>query len=166
MNFTTLSSWVLYVIIAIVSLVTFTTIITLLTSIKRYFDAKMIETSVGVKHTEKSHIAFQLDNTRLLLDMIDDMIMTEIGSVLHRLLVLNQEYPILRLDNDVKEMAESVYSAFKKDAFVSEDLCLTDEYVLKYITERTKTLALNSVYEYNQSLYARKNMGMDIMGDE
>ena len=103
-------------------------------------EAERMVTSLGTK----------IDVTNELMKLIDDLIMIEFGSLLHRFAIMNQQYPVNRTDNDVKAVATTVFEAIKGEYFTDDDLILTEDYLFRYITERSKTLILASVMEYNQ----------------
>ena len=130
----------------------------LIINMSDYFAKKRDLIHYEINRPKEVTLGRKMDVTNELLKMIDDMIMTEFGGVLHRFAILGEIYPTIRIDNDVKEVATIVFSAFNPDTFKDLELCVTEEYLMKYITERSKTLALNAVYEYNTALQGKKSL--------
>ena len=142
----------------------------LISNISDYFAKKrdsVIKSDFFIEHhNERLTLEARLNISNELLKMIDDMIMTEFGGVLHRFAVMSEIYPVLSFDDDVKNVATNVFNSFKPNTFSSPELCITEDFLLKYITERSKTLALSSVFEYNTALQGKQNLIDSIMEND
>ena len=123
--------------------------ISLLINIADYYVEKKKKLTAEINAHNVS-LGRQISITNEMMKLIDDLILTEFGALLHRFAVLEHPYPIERLDDDVRITAMTVFEGCKKEIFDSDELCLTSSYMMRMITERTKTLALTSVYEYNR----------------
>lgn len=104
---------------------------------------------------KKEHISFtdKIDITISLLNIINVLIDSEIGRSIETVSMLGKDYELLKYDNDVKRISESVFNAFIKDeTFLSNRLVITDEYIMKYISEEVMTRLLRTAQAYNLEL--------------
>jgi len=94
-------------------------------------------------------LAERITTTNEFIQIIDATIRTEYNTIINRFAILQAEYPVNRIDEDVKVIATTVFDSLKPELFKSDELCYTEDYLLRFITERTKVLALTIINEYN-----------------
>ena len=94
----------------------------------------------------------KIDSTVSLLNLINILIDNEITKMLDSLSRLKVKYDSKSLDRDAKNIAENVYTSLKKDStFSNENIILTDEYIMKHISEESITRLMIRSYTYNSN---------------
>ena len=120
----------------------------IISNVGKYFGAKAenMKTETLLKREEKINIS------RNYIDMIDYIIGNEIARILQTYALLRNRYETLQIDEDLEKLASTIYNGLKKDFLQDDSIIFTEEYMMKYITERCRLLLFNSVTEYNSSL--------------
>lgn len=104
----------------------------------------------------KFPISDTIKNTNDLLSLISDRIDDAINEVYQPYLILNKKYNFVRLDEDIKNIAETVFEGLNKDVILmsQQELMLTNEYISSYIIVTTKTRVLNYTKNWNDFFYS------------
>lgn len=103
----------------------------------------------------KLPISDTIKNTNDLLSLISDRIDDSINEVFQEYLILNKKYNFVKLDEDIKKIAESVFNGLNKDMIIlsTSELMITDEYIFTYIVMTTKLRVLNYTKNWNDFYY-------------
>jgi len=103
----------------------------------------------------KLPISDTIKNTNDLLSLISDRIDDAINEVFQEYLILNKKYNFVKLDEDIKKIAESVFNGLNKDMIIlsTSELMITDEYIFTYIVMTTKLRVLNYTKNWNDFYY-------------
>lgn len=133
---------------AILVINTYCGISIIISNVGKYFGAKAenVKAETLLKREEKINIS------RNYIDMIDYIIGNEIARILQTYVLLRNRYETLQIDEDLEQLASTIYNGLKKDFLQDDSIIFTEEYMMKYITERCRLLLFNSVTEYNSSL--------------
>jgi len=120
----------------------------IISNVGKYLGAKAenMKTETLLKREEKINIS------RNYIDMIDYIIGNEIARILQTYALLRNRYETLQIDEDLEKLASTIYNGLKKDFLQDDSIIFTEDYMMKYITERCRLLLFNSVTEYNASL--------------
>ena len=151
-------NYILFIIIGIMVLILFTYICSLIISVNRYFDARTKKEELLTEREKVKPILQpinyldKIDSTVSLLNLINILIDNEITKMLDSLSRLKVKYDSKSLDRDAKNIAENVYTSLKKDStFSNENIILTDEYIMKHISEESITRLMIRSYTYNSN---------------
>lgn len=79
----------------------------------------------------------RIEASENLLNMIDDLITTEIISARKYEILLNQKNKNLDVDNVISEVASNVFNAMKDDVITSPDCIYNEKFIMSYIQKRT-----------------------------
>jgi uncharacterized membrane protein YhiD involved in acid resistance len=76
--------------------------------------------------------------TNDILKIIDDLVATEVAERMSFLLLANQKYNILNLNDDVNTIGKKIFESIKKEALLDDEVLVNEEYLMNYIiTELT-----------------------------
>ena len=116
-------------------------IVMVLVSIKKYFDAKtaheLSESAIEIKKYEwvigtsnpanirMDPMHIRMEGTTRLFELIDVMIANEVASILFSYTMVNKEYPLQKLDVDIKDGATSVMNGLSKENLLDKNLFVT-----------------------------------------
>ena len=107
----------------------------MINSISLYFkDRKEITRESG----EISRVNYTTDIMTLCLQLIQ----LESSKIMQSYVSLDIPYDITKLDEDVEDVSNKVYSALKKNIYSSKNIIITNEYLMSYIIENTKVILL------------------------
>lgn len=145
-------------------LVGFVLFVNLISAITDYFKAKRTALLASVREKEdpnyperKLDLIDRIEATSTILVLISSLVDNEINHMITTLSRINQKYDAKNMDKDIKNISEAVFNAFKKtNNVVSNQFVVTDEFIMKYITEETITKLLVNMQNYNQA-YSIKN---------
>ena len=152
------------VILLIVLVIFLLTLASCIENIAEYFSVKSDKERMLIREKEdpkfpspKLDYLGKLQVTVSLINLINILIDGEISRLIDTLSRLNARYDLKNLDEDAKKIAESVFNGLsKEDTFLSKQLMLTDEYIMKIITEESITRLINSTYKYNNAILINK----------
>lgn len=151
-------NYILFIIIGIMVLILFTYICSLIISVNKYFDARTKKEELLTEREKVKPILQpinyldKIDSTVSLLNLINILIDNEITKMLDSLSRIKVKYDSKSLDRDAKNIAENVYTSLKKDStFSNENIILTDEYIMKHISEESITRLMIRSYTYNSN---------------
>lgn len=117
------------------------------TSIGFYFNAKT--------ERNRNNAQESIDNlkaTNDLLNLIDDLIATEISGRLQKLLVLRKQYEFLNVDQDIVEITTLVKDSLNLNKISRNETFVTIDYLFHYIVIQTRDQLLTKGKEYNLAL--------------
>lgn len=95
----------------------------------------------------------RLECSKKLVSAIDFMVTEEIASVLFTYNTLGQEYPIIKMDEDIKMMSESVYKGLESNCVSNVNNIFTSEYIIKIINRSVANTFIEVVRTYNKQLH-------------
>lgn len=87
-----------------------------------------------------------------LMDLCDVMVEKEIINSMRTFFVLNKKYELVNLDKDVETIATNVFHALDLEHITTDEITITVEYIIKYITDQTSIKLINTVKEYNAAI--------------
>ena len=66
---------------------------------------------------------------------------------------INSKYELIKLDEDAKQIATNIFQAIAKDnTFIENNLIVTNDYVMKYITDESIIKLLDKATKYNSKI--------------
>lgn len=80
----------------------------------------------------------QFDYGKMQLDYIDQVVNALIEVKIANFVILNQPYPTLHIDDDIKELATATKKALQNKFFDESKSMFTNEFLFKYIVEKCK----------------------------
>lgn len=88
-----------------------------------------------------------------LLNFINVLIDNEINNMMTSLSKINSKYELIKLDEDAKQIATNIFQAIAKDnTFIENNLIVTNDYVMKYITDESIIKLLDKATKYNSKI--------------
>ena len=88
-----------------------------------------------------------------LLNFINVLIDNEINNMMTSLSKINSKYELIKLDEDAKNIATNIFQAIAKDnTFIENNLIVTNDYVMKYITDESIIKLLDKATKYNSKI--------------
>lgn len=95
-----------------------------------------------------------INNTNEFILLISDRIDEEINIHFQKYVLLQEKYPLTKLDDDIKIIAENVYNGIKSSIFEmnKDDFALKTEYFLTLIINNTKLKVTGYMKEWNDKL--------------
>ena len=92
----------------------------------------------------------KVDATVCLLNLINTLIDGEITKMLEPLARLKVKYEMKNMDNDIRTISTKIYEGLKKEEnFGNYSILVTDEFVMKHITEEVSGRILVRTFAYN-----------------
>lgn len=86
-----------------------------------------------------------------LVEYLHKLITIEVGRRIQLIKKLNQEYNIMNLDNDIKEISNTVYEGINPDTYKKDKIIYTEDYFLKLIINITSVVMIEEITNYNAS---------------
>ena len=128
---------ILEIIIGILIIILILYLCGMFNSISLYFkDKKEVTKESG----EISRISYTTDIMTLCLQLIQ----LESSKIMQSYISLDIPYDITKLDEDVEAVSSKVYSALKKNIYNSNNIIITNEYLMSYIVENAKVILLEN----------------------
>lgn len=94
----------------------------------------------------------RLEGTKRLLDLANDMISEEVAGILFSYKAINKEYPVQKMDNDIKQASDSVLKGIKTANLLDDGIMITSEYLAASITKITTQVLIEEVKKYNSTI--------------
>ena len=118
---------------------------------RRDIDQTLRSIENTVSSFNKENISqYDVELSASIQDSISTMINYHVDSFIHNNYAINSaRYDIMKLDIDVKKISNKVFSSLNPDIF-KLNLIYTEEYLMTYIVEYTKTKLLSVVIPYNK----------------
>lgn len=95
----------------------------------------------------------RLECSRKLVEAIQYVASEEIASILFTYSALGTEYPLVKLDDDIRVISESVYKGFEPSCLANVNNIFTTEYVLKIINRFVANTFIDVVRTYNTQIH-------------
>lgn len=144
---------VLKIIMYIFCLIAFFYIIDLIYNISCFFKEKRnYQFMVNKRETltnSNSSMLDRIDSTVSILNLTNTLIDNEISKTLESCVSLRTKYDVSRLDKDVKIIATTVFNCIKPEVFASNELLITDTFLMQHITDEVMLKMLKRGQEYN-----------------
>lgn len=86
------------------------------------------------------------------MDMIQHVASEEIAGMLFTFSALQQEYPIARMDEDIKAMSETVYKGLDPSCISNPNNIFTPQYILTYINRYVANTFIDVVRQFNAGI--------------
>jgi len=120
-----------------------------------YFKAKISTEKLTMENAKnkKTPLTDRIGSSISLLRMVDALVEVEVDNIFSVLSTLKQRYNILTIDKDIENIARTVFDVIKEDVYNEKDLIFTDEYLMRYITNRATTLMITTTRDANVQLY-------------
>lgn len=150
---------------AIITAIVVLAVIMTLLSIKKYFDAKaaheISESALDIKKYEwvvgpenpankrVDPVHIRMEGTTRLFELIDAMIANEVAAILFSYTMIDKEYPIQKLDVDIKEGATNVMNGLSKENLLDSNLFVSHAYISQYIMRVMTQELIDKAREYN-----------------
>lgn len=115
-----------------------------ITVIERYF----INKSEEMEKSSYSSISEDVESIDSVLNLIDNSINLYVAHKLREFYTTSRQYDVLKIDEDCKDIAESVYSDLNEGFlmnFIDANKVVTSEFWMKYIIKKTSCILLNTV---------------------
>lgn len=125
---------------------------------KYYKQKKLIETKYSnLYHTGKPAEAYdtmigRIESSNKLMDLIANMVENEVNITLFSYRFIGQQFPVARVDAEIKRISEKIYKGIKSEILVSINISLEPEYVMSLITDATTVSLMTNVRKYNTEL--------------
>lgn len=92
----------------------------------------------------------QVEVTKEILSLINTLIEIECNVTMKTFITLNQKYEYTRLSDDINIISTNVYEGLdKKLIFDNPNIFLTNDYIMKYISQQTSIILLANVIQFN-----------------
>lgn len=91
----------------------------------------------------------RVDTTLEILNLCNTLIDNEITKSLQACVRLKKPYDIKRIDTDVKLIATEVFNSIKPEILISDDIILSEKFLMQHITDETILRLLKSSQEFN-----------------
>lgn len=95
--------------------------------------------------------------TNNILRLINGLVDLEVTKKVSMMSLLRQRYNMLNMDTDIKQISTKVFLSVKNEIYSNEELILTTDFFLQYITSQTTFHLTTSMVEFNQGLYIPKD---------
>lgn len=132
----------------------FITIIALLRQIRIRLKAKTeIEIANLTKPIDRTlPTNTQIEITKDVMDLINQLIQIESDAKLKIYAPLNRKYEYTTLAEDIESISESVYEGLRKEMiFDNPNVFISNEYIMKYISQQTSIIFMGLVLQYNNN---------------
>ena len=136
-------------------------ILQLLAAIKVYINAKTVakqkelEWMMSPENPANQRIEplyLRMEGTKRLLDLANDMIAEEVASTLFSYQAINKEYPVQRMDDDIKNVTETVLNGLKTKNLLDSGIVITAQFLAASITKISTQVLIDQVRAYNSNI--------------
>lgn len=141
---------VLFVLFAIVVIFLLHAISKLMDAKRRYYDA------LRKKENAPDDVVTKVNVSATTMKLIETLVSIEIDSMVISLNMIKKPYDMLRLDKDAEYISQRVFKGIKPEIYRSEDQCLTEEYLLQFITTEVMNKFIQAMITMNTQLYISK----------
>ena len=94
----------------------------------------------------------QIEITKDVMDLINQLIQIESDAKLKIYAPLNRKYEYTTLAEDIESISESVYEGLRKEMiFDNPNVFISNEYIMKYISQQTSIIFMGLVLQYNNN---------------
>ena len=100
----------------------------------------------------------RMEGTTRLFELIDVMIANEVASILFSYTMVNKDYPLQKLDIDIKEGATNIMNGLSKENLLDKNLFVTHGYISQYIMRVMTQELIEKAREFNG---ARRQQSMN-----
>ena len=95
----------------------------------------------------------KLEATVGFLNFINVLIDNEINNMMTSLSKIDSKYELIKLDEDAKQIATNIFQSLaKENTFVDSNLIITNDYIMKYITDESIIKLLDKATKYNSRI--------------
>ena len=94
----------------------------------------------------------RIEGTKRLLDLANDMIAEEIAATVLSYQAINKEYPVQRIDDDIKKVTETVLNGLKTTNLLDSGIVITAEFLAASITKISTQVLIDQVRAYNSNI--------------
>lgn len=94
----------------------------------------------------------RIEGTKRLLDLANDMIAEEIAATIFSYQAINKEYPVQRIDDDIKKVTETVLNGLKTTNLLDSGIVITAEFLAASITKISTQVLIDQVRAYNSNI--------------
>lgn len=109
------------------------------------------------KAVERMKIGDRTAATTELLKIIDELVSTEVAERMSFLLLANQKYNILNLNDDVNEIGKKIFDSLKKEALLNEEILVNEDYLMSYIVTELTLSFTTSMKQLNVQIAANSD---------
>lgn len=136
-------------------------ILQLLTAIRVHINAKTVakqkelEWMLSPENPANQRIEplyLRIEGTKRLLDLANDMIAEEIAATVFSYQAINKEYPVQRIDDDIKKVTETVLNGLKTTNLLDSGIVITAEFLAASITKISTQVLIDQVRSYNSNI--------------
>lgn len=148
-----------FIILIIIGVILF---IDIYTTIRSYIKSKILKLNAEknkILEVPKKTISMtdKINTTLDIINLIIFLINYQISYKLKEYAELHKPYPILNADDDLLNILEEIQKALKIEIFTSDEILLSDEYLMKYITGQTTILWIRSIVDFNSEIKRGNN---------
>lgn len=94
----------------------------------------------------------RMEGTKRLLDLANDMIAEEVAATLFSYQTINKEYPVQRIDDDIKHVSETVLNGLKTKNLLDAGIIITSEFLAASVTKISTQVLIDQVKAYNSNI--------------
>lgn len=95
----------------------------------------------------------KIEATVRLINLINVLTDNEINNKFTSLSKINSKYELRKLDEDASSIATNIFNAInREDNFISGNLVVNDDYIMKYITDEAIIKLLDKASQFNNNL--------------
>lgn len=95
----------------------------------------------------------KIEATVRLINLINVLTDNEINNKFTSLSKINSKYELRKLDEDASSIATNIFNAINKEEnFISGNLVVNDDYIMKYITDEAIIKLLDKASQFNNNL--------------
>lgn len=117
-----------------------------------HIDTRTASIKLYDKNTMILRLESRVRSTDAILKLIDTIISNEVTGTLKTYMRLSDKYNNINTADDIAQISTRVFGAIKKEIFEDNDTVITDEYLMRYINERTTLTFLISTQALNNDL--------------
>ena len=92
------------------------------------------------------------ESTISLLNLINQIVATEVANLMLQYRKLAKRYNYMTLDKDAEKIAKTVFTSINWEAYKKREILVKEEYLLKYISDQTITQILDFAREMNLNI--------------
>lgn len=120
-----------------------------LIKISNYFDIKSGVNVSEIRINTADEISAKIETTVEVFQIIRSLIDNSVSDLLQPYRSLNTKYDMTKLDNNIGEIANRVYSALSPTILTGDAMVVTPDYLMDLIITETRIRLLNVVTLYN-----------------
>ena len=144
------------ILVTFMLIILFLFVISWISSMTNYFGSK--KEKLQKEKEKKIDRNKSIEYSEAILDTISLMARTEILAKIQSLGLINTQYEIKNMDNDIKEISTTIFEGIKPDTYKNNECIFESEYLFRFIYKVVSMTLMDEMTALNSKIRENNNM--------